>query len=419
MKVEIETYGCAMNQGDSEIMAGLLEKHGHKVVKKKGDVLLVNTCTVKTQTENKIRRRLRELEKGGYMVVVAGCMPAADTKIAEDFPGFSFIGVNSQDIVNAVNSELAGVRFVSIKKAGEKICTPKIRINPLIEIVPIAEGCLGACKYCLTKNARGSLRSFKPEDIERHVENAVSEGVKEIWITAQDTGAYGLDKSTNLPELLNRIVQLEGDFKIRVGMMNPNHALGFLDELLEVFKNEKIYRFIHLPVQSGSDKVLKEMGRKYNIEDFKLIATSFRKKLDATLSTDIIAGYPTETEQDFRQTLRLIEQTKPDIVNISRYWSRPGTSAADLKQHQGSLIKERSGRVSQLFKRIGLERNRKWIGWKGTCLASEKNPDGTFTIRNLWYKPIIVRTKKQILGKNVEVEVKDATSIDLRGVIKD
>ncbi|MBM3308703.1 MAG: tRNA (N(6)-L-threonylcarbamoyladenosine(37)-C(2))-methylthiotransferase [Candidatus Altiarchaeales archaeon] len=466
MNVEIETYGCAMNQADSEIIAGLLEKHGHKIVKKEGEILVVNTCTVKTPTENKIRRRLKELDKQNRNVIAAGCLPAACRQIADEFPRFSFIGVNVQDVVEAVETVGRGSRFVLIASPGVKVCMPKNRLNPFVEIVPIAEGCLGNCSYCLTKAARGSLKSFAGEKIVSHVKSALAEGVREIWLTAQDTGAYGKDIKSSLPELLNEIVKIPGDFKVRVGMMNPNHVLDFTEELVEVLKNEKLYRFLHLPVQAGSDRILKEMGRRYCGKDFREIVREFREKLGTTstfnkgaskeghsaplqplklatlacytstkgcqneqehatpsstpqitLSTDIIVGYPTETEEDFKKTLNMIEDVKPDIINISRFWPRPGTKAAELKQHPGWLIKKRSGMVNDLFKKIGLNQNKKWVGWKGSALVSEKNKDGSYTARNLWYKPIIIKTRKDIFGEIVNVTVKKATYYDLLGEV--
>jgi threonylcarbamoyladenosine tRNA methylthiotransferase CDKAL1 len=418
MRVCIETYGCAMNQGDSEVMSGLLRLHGHLVVPAGGDVIVVNTCTVKTPTENKIRRRLKELQEEGRRVVVAGCMPAADKKLAEKFPKFSFIGVNSGDIVLAVEASAQERRFISIKAPEEKVCLPKIRLNPLVEITPISEGCLGACTYCITRYARGRLKSFPPGRILEQIREAVADGVKEVWLTSQDTGAYGLDIGSNLPELLNKVSDIPFDFKVRVGMMNPNHARSFLDELVETYRNEKIYRFIHLPVQSGSDRILKDMQRGYTAGEFKNIANRFRKELNATISTDVIVGYPGETEEDFRKTLSLVEEIRPDILNISRYWQRPGTKAAEMKQHPGSITKQRSQMTNELFKKIGLSQNNAWIGWEGNALVSERNPDGSYTARNQYYKPIIVKSKTDLFGKSITVKVAKATYYDLRGNVE-
>jgi tRNA A37 methylthiotransferase MiaB len=447
-RIEVETFGCAMNQADSEIIAGLLEEHGHVIVPEKGDVIVVNTCTVKTPTEVKIRRRLRELEKACMRVVVAGCLPSASPAIADEFKKFSFVGVNVHDVPAAVESALSGRRLVLIKNPQLKLCLPKRRLNPFVEIVPIAEGCLGSCSYCITRSARGGLRSFPLDGIVKQVRMAAADGVREVWLTAQDTGAYGLDIGENLPRLLEKVAEVPGDFKVRVGMMNPNHVLGFLDELLEAYRSLKVYRFLHLPVQSGSSRVLKHMGRKYTADDFRMIVRKFREKLDGedgpgfdnalggrkaplfasaladvqplgtTISTDIIAGYPTEGEDDMKATIALINETEPDIVNISRYWPRQGTSAAALRQHPGSVTKQRSRQVNEAFKGIGLKRNRRWVGWEGEAIVSERNPDGTYTARNGWYKPIVIKSAGDVFGKKVLVKVLKATYFDLRGTLK-
>jgi len=406
--VEIETYGCAVNQADSEAISGILTASSLLGA----DVTVVNTCTVKSPTESKILRRLRQLKSGGRKVVVAGCIPAARPAVADEFPTFSFIGVNSRDVAEAVRCAQDGRRYVNISTESDGPGLPCIAGNPLIAIVQISAGCLGSCSYCQTKLARGNLKSFRESDIKDKVEHAIVEGAKEVWLTSQDTGAYGLDIKSNLPSLLSLILSLDGDFRVRVGMMNPNHALRMLDDLVEAYMGEKVYKFLHLPVQSGDDGVLKDMNRLYTVGEFREVVSAF-SKLNVTLSTDVIVGYPTETKEAFENTLKLIEEVKPDVLNVTRYWPRPGTRAAGLKPVVGSEVKCRSRLVNALFKQVGLERNSRWVGWKGKALISEVNPDGTFTARNDWYKPIVVEGGR--LGEKVNVNVIRATYYDLRG----
>lgn len=416
MNVSIETYGCATNQADSEYIVGLLLEHGFSVGEE-GDVIIVNTCTVKSPTDAKIKKRLRELSSGGKRVVVAGCMPAADHIVLAEFPDYSFIGTNVSDIVAAVEAAASGGRYVNICSSGDKMCIPKVRANPVVEIIPILEGCLGSCSYCIVRKARGALKSYPASDIVDRVKEAVSDGVREVWLTSQDNGAYGKDADSSLPELLQAVSEVEGEFRVRVGMANPNHVAGFLDELVDAFADERIYRFLHVPVQSGSDRVLKDMGRTYSIDDFKGIVDAFRGRYDATISTDVIAGYPTETDEDFQETVTLIKEVKPDVLNVSRFWARPGTDAARLKQLPGRETKKRSRVINQVFKKVGLEGSKRWVGWMGECLASQKNTDGTYTVRNSHYKPIVVKTGEDILGKTVNVTISKATYFDLRGKI--
>ncbi|MFH1834566.1 MAG: tRNA (N(6)-L-threonylcarbamoyladenosine(37)-C(2))-methylthiotransferase [Methanobacteriota archaeon] len=416
MKVSIETYGCATNQADGEHIAGLLEAHGFSVGED-GEVILVNTCTVKSPTENKIRKRLGGLSSEGRRVVVSGCLPAANQSIVDDYLDFSFIGVNSGDAVAAVEAVSKGFRYVKISVAGDKICLPKIRANPYVEIIQLSEGCLGSCTYCITKKARGNLVSYPPKAIVGKVKEAVSDGVKEVWLTSQDNGAYGLDLATNLAKLLDKVVEVSGDFKVRVGMANPNHVLANLDELVNAFKDDKVYKFLHVPVQSGSDKILSDMGRKYSITDYNYVVEAFRRAYDTTISTDVIAGYPTESEEDFQETVKLIRKVSPDVLNVSRFWPRPGTKAAGISGLPGRETKRRSRILNELFKEVGFEQNRKWVGWEGEALASQKNADGTYTARNNHYKPIVIESEKDVLGKNIQVKVEKATYFDLRGVI--
>jgi len=350
MKIYIETYGCAANQADSDMMKELLKEHEF-VSEQKADVIIVNTCGVKGSTENKIVDRLKKLK--GKKVVVAGCLPKIiEKKLRKEFPGFSFIGPDQvtdiEEIIVDVNKGKQIIRLSG--KPGQLVClhNPK-KIQPIM----ICKGCLGACAYCAAKNARGHLYSFPAEDIVRAVKCAVDNGAETILITAQDTGTYGLDIGTNIPALLKEVIEIPGEFKIRVGMMNPTYAIKFLNELIEVYKNSKIIKFIHVPVQAGSDSVLKLMNRRYKVADFKKIVKEFRKAIpEITISTDIICGFPGETEEDFQKTIELIKEVKPEVINISKFYLRPGTKAAEMKQLNSSVIKERSRKISALMKDI-------------------------------------------------------------------
>ncbi|MCS7118812.1 MAG: tRNA (N(6)-L-threonylcarbamoyladenosine(37)-C(2))-methylthiotransferase, partial [Archaeoglobaceae archaeon] len=246
----------------------------------------------------------------------------------------------------------------------DKSCLPKLRSDEnSIAIVSIAEGCVGRCSFCATKFARGKLRSFSISKILEEVEKAVKLGFKEIQLTSQDTGCYGLDKGDFLlSELLKGISRIEGDFRVRVGMMNPQHAKEQIERLLEAFESEKIYKFLHIPVQSGDNRVLEDMRRDHTVEDFLEVVDAFRSKFEITLATDIIVGYPTETEESFWKTHELIEEVKPDMVNITRFSKRKGTPAEKLKEIPGWIVKERSRKLTDLCVRIGLENNRKFIG---------------------------------------------------------
>ena len=222
-----------------------------------------------------------------------------------------------------------------------------------VQPIVISSGCLNACSYCATKLAKGTVKSYPIDCIVNAVKYAAEHGAKKILLTATDTSVYGFDIGTNLAELLKEVVKIKGDFKIRVGMMNPQHIKPFLNELVEVYKNPKIIKFVHIPVQAGSNRVLKDMRRGYTVEEFKEIVKKFRKEIpNITISTDIICGFPTETEEDFEKTIELVKEIKPEVVNISKFYPRPNTEAKKMKQLPTSVIKERSRKLSEVYQKI-------------------------------------------------------------------
>lgn len=390
MHFYIETYGCSRNLADSEAIAGALSEEHTQVEKPEAaDIIAVNTCIVKTPTENKVLRALKKYSQTKKRLIVAGCMPAAQLEIAKQA---------------APNAEFWGV------KHDEVLQGPHIRANKVVGIIPISSGCLGSCNYCIVRFARGKLKSYAPEKITAAVQNSIQDGCREVWITSQDNSAYGLDINTNLAELLKKVTAILGDFKTRVGMMNPNHVLKIQDELIDSFKSEKIFKFLHLPVQSGNDEMLKSMNRHYTVAEFKNIVSAFRKEFPhLTLSTDIIVGYPGETESQFQDSVKLVKEIQPDIVNISRYGARPGTPAAKLKQHQEITKKERSRKLAKLMDEIGLKKNQAWLDWGGEVLIDEHGTRDDFMGRNFAYKPIVVKGKHE-LGDILNIKIKKATN---------
>ncbi|MCX8170832.1 MAG: tRNA (N(6)-L-threonylcarbamoyladenosine(37)-C(2))-methylthiotransferase, partial [Candidatus Bathyarchaeota archaeon] len=283
---------------------------------------------------------------------------------------------------------------------------PKVRFNRAIEIIPIAEGCLGSCSFCCVRFARGRLFSYPKELIVGGVREAVSEGVKEIWLTSQDNGAYGLDIGTNLVDLLRECCRISGKFFIRVGMMNPNHVIKLLPDLIGVYKDERIFKFLHLPVQSGDNNILKMMNRRYTVEDVKAIFNAFKKELpDITIATDVICGFPGESRESFEKTLELMKEIEPDVINISKFFPRPNTPAARMKQVESKEIAYRSRLMTNVANNISIKRNKRWIGWRGEVLIDEKGPGDSWIGRNYAYKPIVVRSGEDLLGKLINVKV--------------
>src|SRR3989344_1052975 len=331
MKVFIKTYGCQANINDSEILAGKLVEEGNTLVydESEADKIIVNTCSVKNKTQSKIFHYI-------------------NSQISNNKNKSIEIGVCLTKTLD-INKKFLKVKIIDTINTN-KLNKLIVRFEKDIAIIQISQGCLNACTFCATKLARGNLKSYRIGDIKRQLQDSVSQGAKKIYLTSQDNGCYGFDIKTNLPELLNELTSVEGDFIIRVGMMNPWHLRKIKNSLIQAYKNPKIQKFIHIPVQSGSERVLKDMKRIHSAEEFKLIVKEFRKEIpDIDIATDIIVGYPTETEEDFQETLNLLQETKPEVVNRSAFSSRPNTKAAKLKQIPSEIVKGRTKILDEFY----------------------------------------------------------------------
>ncbi|AFK21618.1 putative methylthiotransferase [Pyrococcus sp. ST04] len=403
-------------------MAALLYLAGHELVSDENDaeVVVVNSCAVKDPTERKIARRIKELLDEGKKVIVTGCLPHVNPDVIDERVS-AILGVKSIDrIVQAVEYALRGEKLISVpdwkKRNLDKLDLPRLSPRGVHFIVPIAEGCLNACTYCATRLARGVLKSYSPEKVVEWVKWAIRQGYKEIWLSAEDTGCYGFDIGTNLAKLLDEITSIEGEFRVRVGMMNPNHVMKFLDELIEAYKDEKIYKFLHLPVQSGDNEILRKMGRTYTVEEFEEIVNAFRREFpDLNLHTDIIVGFPGESEEAFQKSVELIKRIRPDKVNVSRYSPRPGTIAAKWKQLPGWIVKERSRIMHRIRLQISYEINQRYIGKKVDVLVHGEGKKGNIDAVTMNYKHIILPHGEK--GEFATAKVKGATSTYLLGEI--
>ncbi|HIP63117.1 MAG TPA: tRNA (N(6)-L-threonylcarbamoyladenosine(37)-C(2))-methylthiotransferase [Archaeoglobus profundus] len=410
VKVYLETYGCTMNQADSDIIRGVISRKFELVDSvDDADVVIINSCGVIEFTERKIIKRALELRKKGKKIIIAGCLPRISTKSVEEVSDGMVSPDNIHKIDWVIENVLEGTKVKLISKNyidKAKLHKIKCRLNEnAIAIVSISEGCVGRCAFCATRFARGRLRSFDLNDIVEEVKSCIEMGFKEIQLTSQDTGAYGLDKGRfMLPDLLNAISEIEGEFRVRVGMMNPHHAVKMLDDLIEAFKSEKIYKFIHIPVQSGDNKILEDMRRGHTVEDFIEVVSAFRKSFDDVLiSTDIIVGYPTESEESFWKSYELIKTVEPDIVNITRFSMRRFTPASKLKDIPDWIKKERSRILTKLVKEIGFKKHQQFLNKKYRVLITRKGKNDTLLSRTDSYRPVIVR--KGNIGEFIDVKI--------------
>ncbi len=417
----IQTSGCSANLADSEQMAGLLKEAKFAPVDsiEDADVVIINTCTVKSPSESAFFKQLAEFKEQypHKIIVISGCIPQADPKKLKEY---SLVGTKQIHNIVQVVEEALHDNVLQILNNDEMppLNLPRVRKNPIIEILPINRGCLGACTFCKTKKARGNLVSYPIHEIVQEAKTALKEGVKEIWLTSQDTFCYGFDINTNLPELLEHLVALPGNFKIRIGMGNPDHIPKIEQKLIEMYNHPKIFKFLHLPVQAGHDETLKNMVRLYTVQEYVDIIEKFKAQIpNLNVMTDIIVGFPTETEEHYWGTLEVVRKTTPDSINISRFWPRPGTKAAEMKGLPGEVVKHRSKVLTDIFHNISRLQNEAWLHWQGTILIDQKGKEEHQWIgRNDSYKQVIVEGNYQ-LGDVLEVKVIKTGTFDLRGEV--
>ncbi|MGC8537626.1 MAG: tRNA (N(6)-L-threonylcarbamoyladenosine(37)-C(2))-methylthiotransferase [Candidatus Micrarchaeia archaeon] len=423
MQTYIKTYGCTLNHADSDIMASLIQSTdiGIAPSEDKADVVILNTCTVKKQTEQKILYALDKLVKEGKNVVVTGCMASANRDlIVKHAPNAPILTTSNTDrIVEAL---------LSMDKGAASSFTERRRIDKaslikatgsIVARVPASEGCLSNCTFCETKLARGPLNSFPEDTIARAVEYCSRNGSKEIEITSQDLGAYGFDRKTDISKLMKRIARVPGNFKVRIGMLNPEHLHKYLYDLIEAINDDKFYKFIHIPIQSGSDKVLSDMRRSCSTESFAEYVKELRKGVPRiSIETDIIVGYPTESDSDFDMTLDMIKDIKPDITNISRFGARPNTIAAKLKPLDPETVNRRSSELSRLVRSVQNGINAKYIGKKVNALLTESSPK-SLNGKTDSYKQVVLPEEPSVaLGTTISASIYAASANALYGSVR-
>lgn len=426
--VFVKTYGCSHNTSDSEYMMGLLSEYGYKLVEdfNVSDICIINSCTVKNPSQAAFVNYVTKAKETGKKVVVAGCVPQGDRNL-KGLEECSMIGVTQIDrIVEVVEETLKGnnVKLLA-KKELPSLDLPKIRRNELIEIVPINTGCLGSCTYCKTKHARGKLGSYTVEAIVNSCVKAVKDGVKEIWLTSEDTGAYGRDINTDLPTLVMEIIKnIPEHVMIRIGMTNPPYIMEHMDKIVKILNHPNVYSFLHIPVQSGCNEVLDKMNREYKVEDFNYVCDYLIKNVaNVTLATDIICGFPYETKENFDETLSLVEKYKFPVINISQFYSRPGTVAAKWKKVDSKEVKKRSTAIAKLFTSYP-----NYTHLKGTIQRvwiHDTKDEGRSVDENVMiahtksYAKVLIKRAPELVGKQVIVKITDIHKWHCYGEIVD
>ncbi|MDD4254597.1 MAG: tRNA (N(6)-L-threonylcarbamoyladenosine(37)-C(2))-methylthiotransferase [Methanofollis sp.] len=398
-RVYIETYGCTYNHADTLRLAGILRNQGCTIVSDLGsaDAVVINTCTVIGWTERHMLRRIRAC--AGRTLYVTGCMPV----------------VQREEILAAAPD----ARVILPDEIERRFCGRCTKGKDGIGIVQVAAGCAGRCAYCITRFARGPLRSRSMNDICREVGVLAEEGACEVQFTAQDVSAWGMDTGEALPDLVRAASAVPGNFRVRLGMMNPATVKRILVPLAEACRDEKVFSFLHLPVQSGSDAVLAGMARGYTVAEYEGMVATFREICpDVRICTDFIVGYPTETEEDFAGTLALLRRVRPEKVNVTRYSPRPGTAAAALKAQPERIAKERSRLLDAAAKAIYAEQNAGLVGTTVEALVTARKKGGSWVARDRAYREIVVPGDFRP-GEWLSVEITGNRTVYLTGVPKD
>lgn len=385
--IVVLSQGCAANFGDGEKIARALSSNhevSFSIGKEIPEAFYLNVCTVKGNAGALKLLRSVHTDYPSVPVFITGCAPKdfreEALKIA---PHTTF---TSLEEIAPEDTQSIGV----------------LRESPFVGIVNIEEGCLDACAFCSTHLVKGRLHSANPDIIVNQVQALVNDGCTEIQFTGQDCACYGFDIGTNLALLTQKVlVKVPGNYRIRLGMGNPRHVLQYTEPLLDCFTDARVYKFLHIPVQSGSNNVLKAMNRRHTVEDYETLADALNSRFNRfTLSTDLIVGHPGESPEDFDKTLQLLQRTRPTVCNITRFVARPGTVAARMEEGStpgytavsDSEKHERSAKLFEAFQQIAQENNQKWVG--DVCQVVTEKPGhrpGTTIARNDAYRPVALQ----------------------------
>jgi MiaB/RimO family radical SAM methylthiotransferase len=427
--IVVLSQGCAANFGDGEKIARILSKKNEVTFTfpepgnaandtSAPEAFYLNVCTVKGNSGALKLLRKAASAYPNVPIFITGCAPKDFREEAirvvpqvqfttlsdlEKDPLFSGISGNAiQDRTRKKESDQNIARHKNV-----------LRESPFVGIVNIEEGCLDACAFCSTHLVKGRLHSFAPNTIVDQVQALVDDGCLEIQLTGQDCACYGFDIGTNLARLTQKILtHVSGKYRIRLGMGNPRHVISYKEALLDCFTDERVYKFIHIPVQSGSERTLQAMNRRHSVLDYITLAKDFTERFSRfTLSTDLIVGFPGETAEDFNDTLKLLKLTRPTVCNITRFVSRPDTVAARLEASQpvsDPVKHERSAILAEAFQKIALENNREWVGDECTVVTEKQGyRAGTTIARNEAYRPVALQGSFPA-GTTLRVRIKDA-----------
>lgn len=435
-KAYIRSFGCQLNVSDGEKIKGLLKKMGYGFTEDEheADLIILNTCAVRESAEDRVfgivgsMKKLKEL-RPSLIIGIAGCMTAQShiaDKIKKSYPqvdlvlGTSAISALPKLLLEAVKGAKFSADISEYDDFSE--VAEQVRDSSYKASVPIMFGCNNFCTYCIVPYVRGRERSRRPEDIIEEVRQLAAQGYKEIMLLGQNVNSYGndLDGKCSFPQLLRELNKIEGDFWIRFMSSHPKDASK---ELIDaIFDCEKVAKHLHLPVQSGSSDVLHRMNRRYTIDKYLGIVDMIRSRdPDFSLTTDIIVGFPDETDEEFRATLDVIKNVKYDNIYSFIYSKRTGTKAAEMPD--GTSDEEKGRRMRELLevqRQVSTEHYKRFIGRTMRVLAdgTSKKKKGWLTGKSSEFIIVEFEGDSSLIGQFVDVEITDAMNWAVTGHIK-
>ncbi|MCX6339929.1 MAG: tRNA (N6-isopentenyl adenosine(37)-C2)-methylthiotransferase MiaB [Candidatus Aureabacteria bacterium] len=428
-KVHLRTYGCQMNEYDSEVIAGLFERDGWVLTddESQANVILLNTCSVRQHAEDRVwgalfELRERAMREPGLIIGVCGCMAQAKAQeIARRCPHVKVIcGTRAFNRLPELVARAAEGRgmVIDIDMSREPCLAglPKRRRSRLKAFVPVMRGCENYCAYCVVPYVRGHEVSRSLKEVLAEVESLAREGCREVMLLGQNVNSYRAG-GVSFSALLREVAAIKGIDRIR---FMTSHPKDFSDELIRAMAEvPQVCEHLHLPLQSGSDKTLKVMNRGYTFESYRGLAQKIREAVpEISLSTDILVGFPGETDDDFNQTARALDEIGFDSAFIFKYSDREGTRAYELQPKVGeAVVVQRHAELLKLQEKIGMEKNKKLLGASLEVLVegySPRNPERLFG-RTGTNKRVVFEGSGDLIGKFVYVIIREATPLTLIG----
>ncbi|PIW67864.1 tRNA (N6-isopentenyl adenosine(37)-C2)-methylthiotransferase MiaB [bacterium (Candidatus Moisslbacteria) CG12_big_fil_rev_8_21_14_0_65_36_11] len=431
MKYFIQTFGCQMNKSDSELIAFVLEQIGGQKAQdvEQADLVVINVCSVRQSAVHRVYSLIKKLKEQKKKIVLTGCLLPSDRKKLQDKVNLIF---NIKEIFQLPKKlKKIGIAIGQSKISVSSLRKNYLEIKPLYSsffsaYVPIMTGCNNFCAYCVVPYVRGREVSRSPLLVLKETKKLLAKGCKRIILLGQNVNSYQGEigeKTIDFSQLLKMIVSLPGKFWLS---FITSHPKDLSDKLIKtVFSSDKICKYFHLPIQSGSDRILKKMNRGYKVEQYKKIIEKIKKeaskkKIDVAISTDIIVGFPSETNSDFEKSASLMEKIKFDMAYIAQYSSRPLTFASSFKDNVDSSKKEK--RQEKLFKilfKTALNNNKKYLNKEARVLITGFDKKGFIHGETSLFKNVRILNNDNLtrVGEFVKVKIVKATPWGLTGRI--